>query len=80
MPGTQVLVSYLRGISEVQGGSEGKESACSVADPSLSPGSGRSPRERNGYSLQCSGLENPHGQWSLVGYSPYGCKEVDTTE
>ena len=21
-----------------------------------------------------------HGQWSLVGYSPQGCKESDTTE
>ena len=24
--------------------------------------------------------ENPHGQWSLVGYSPWGHKESDTTE
>ena len=80
VPGTQVLVSYLRGISKVQGGSEGKESACSAADPSLSPGSGRSPREGNGYSLQYSCLENPPEQWSLVGYSPCDCKEVDTTE
>ena len=22
----------------------------------------------------------PNGQWSLVGYSPWGCKELDTTE
>ena len=22
----------------------------------------------------------PHGQWSLVDYSPWGCKESDTTE
>ena len=25
-------------------------------------------------------LENPHGQRSLVGYSPWGHKESDTTE
>ena len=25
-------------------------------------------------------LENPHGQRSLAGYSPWGCKESDTTE
>ena len=25
-------------------------------------------------------LENPHGQRCLVGYSPWGCKELDTTE
>ena len=36
----------------------GKESACSAGDPSSSPGSGRSPGEGKGYSLQYSGLEN----------------------
>ena len=30
--------------------------------------------------LQYSYLENPHGQRSLEGYSPWGCKESDTTE
>ena len=25
-------------------------------------------------------LENPHGQRSLVGYSPWGCKESDRAE
>ena len=25
-------------------------------------------------------LENPHGQRRLAGYSPWGCKELDTTE
>ena len=38
--------------------SVGKESACNVGDPSLIPGSGRSPREGKGYPLQYSGLEN----------------------
>ena len=28
------------------------------------------------YSCQ----ENPHGQRSLAGYSPWGCKESDMTE
>ena len=31
------------------------------------PGSGRSPGGGHGYPLQYSGLENPHGQRSLVG-------------
>jgi len=44
------------------------------------PGSGRSPGEGIGYSLQYSCLENPHGQRSLAGYSPWGCKELDMTE
>ena len=30
--------------------------------------------------LQYSCLENPHGQRSLAGYSPWGGKESDTTE
>ena len=34
--------------------SVGKESACSVGDPSLIPGSGRSPGEGIGYPLQYS--------------------------
>ena len=36
------------------GNSDGKESACSVGDPGLIPGSGRSPREGNGNPLQYS--------------------------
>ena len=40
------------------GGSNGKESTCSVGDLSLIPGSGKSPEERNGYPLQYFCLEN----------------------
>ena len=39
-----------------------------------------SPEEGNGNPLQYSCLENPHGQRSLTGYSPWGHKESDTTE
>ena len=31
-------------------------------------------------TLQYSCLENPHGQRSLAGYSPWGRKESDTAE
>ena len=41
---------------------------------------GRSPGEGLGNPLQCSCLENPHGQRSLAGYSLYICKESDMTE
>ena len=34
----------------------------------------------HGKPLQYSCLENPHGQRSLVGYSPWVCKESDMTE
>ena len=47
------------------GGSDGKQSARSVGDQGLIPGSERSPGEENGYPLQCSCLENPmdRGTW-----------------
>ena len=50
-----------------------------VRDMDLIPGLGRSPGGGNGNSLQYSCLENPHGQRSLVGYSPQGYK-LDTFE
>ena len=34
----------------------------------------------HGNLLQYSSLEDPHGQRSLEGYSPPGCKESDMTE
>ena len=58
-------------------GSDGKESACNTGDLGSIPGSGRSPGEGNGYPLQHSCLENPHGQRGLVGHSPWGRKELD---
>ena len=47
------------------GGSEVKASASSVRDPGSIPGSGRSPGEGNGNTLQYSCLENPMdgGAW-----------------
>ena len=60
--------------------SAGKESTCNAGNPSQIPGLGRSPGGGHGNPLQYSCLENPHGQRSLVGYSPWGCKELDTTE
>ena len=49
-------------------------------DEALNPGSGRSPGGGRGNPLQCSCLENLHGQRSLLGYSPQGHTELDTTE
>ena len=61
------------------GGSDGKESACNVGDLGLIPGLGRAPGGGHGKPLQYSCLENPHGQRSLPGYSPWGRKELDKT-
>ena len=61
-------------------GSAGKESACNVGDLDSIPGLGRSPGGGHGNPLWYSCPENPHGQRSLAGYSPWGRKELDTTE
>ena len=61
-------------------GSDDKESACNVGDLSSILVLGRSLGGGHGNPLQYSCLENPHGQKSLVGYSPQGRKELDTTE
>ena len=44
------------------------------------PRSGRSPGGGLGNLLQYSCLENPHGQGSSVGYSLWGCTELDMIE
>ena len=55
-----------------------KKSALDAGDPGLIPGSGRSPGAGNGNLLQYSCLENPMER-NPGGYSPWGCKETDTT-
>ena len=60
--------------------SAGKKSTCNARDPGLIPGSGRSTGEGIGYPCQYSCLENPQGQRSLAGYSPWVHEESDTTE
>ena len=62
------------------GGSDGKESACNAGDLGSIPGLGRSPGGGHGNPLQCSCLEDPHGQRTLMGYCPWGRKESDMTE
>ena len=62
------------------GDSYGKESPCNEADLDLIPGMGRFPGGGHGNLLQYSCLVNPHGQRSLEGLSPLGCKEFNMTE
>ena len=61
-------------------GLDGKASSCNVGDLGSIPGLGRFPGGRHGDPLQHSCLENPHGQRSLAGCSPWGRKESDMTE
>ena len=67
-------------FSGFPGGSVSKEFACNAGDLGLIPGLKRSPGGGHGNPLQYSGLENPHGQKSLVGCNPWGHKESDMTE
>ena len=53
---------------------------CNAGDVAWNPGLGRSLGGGHSNLLQYSCLENPHGQRSLVGYTPWGCKESDMTE
>ena len=62
------------------GVSDGKESTCNAGDVGSTPGLGRSAGGGHANPLQFSCLENSNGQRSLVGYSPWGHKESDTTE
>ena len=43
--------------------------AGNIRDPGSIPGSGISPGRGHGSPIKYSFLENPHGLWSLVGYS-----------
>ena len=66
-------------FQDFPGGSEVKASAWNAGDTGSIPGSGRSPGEGNGNPLQFLPGES-HGGRSLVGYSPWGRKELDMTE
>ena len=73
----------MNAFSNIKGfpcGSAGQETACNGGDLGSIPGLGKSPGEGHGNPLQYSCLENPHGQKSLEGYSPWGHKELDVTE
>ena len=88
----QLFVTTKRGGKEVQEGDDiyipraslvtldSKESTCNEGDLGSTPELGRSLGGGHGNPLQYSCLENPHGQRSLAGYSPWGRRESDTTE
>ena len=62
------------------GSSVAKNPLAKAGDMDSIPGSGRSPGEGNDNPIQYSCLENPLGQRSLAGYSPWGHKVLDTIE
>ena len=66
-------------IAGFSGGSDGKASACNAGDPGSITGSGR-PWRRKWHPTPILLPGKSHGQKSLVGYSPWGRKELDMTE
>ena len=62
------------------GGAEVKASTCNVGDLGSIPGSGRFPWRRKWQPTPIFLPGESHGRRSLVGYSPRGHKESDTTE
>ena len=61
------------------GGSYGEESACNVGDPGFIPG-WEDPLEKETATHSSILAWKIHRRRSLVGYSPWGRKERDTTE
>ena len=62
------------------GGSDSKASANNAGGLGSIPGLGTSPGEGNGNPIPLLLPGKSHGRRILVGYSPSGCKESDTTE
>ena len=58
--------------------SVGKESAYDAGDLGSIPGSGKFPGEGIGYLVFWPG--EFHGQRSLAGYCPWGCRELNTID
>ena len=62
------------------GDSDGKESACSAGDLGSVPGLGRFPWRREWLPTPVFLPGEFHGQQSLLGSSPWDCRESDMTE
>ena len=62
------------------GGSDGQESACNAEEPGLIAGLGKMPWRRVWQSTPVLLPGKSHGRRSLVGCSPWGREELDTTE
>ena len=75
-----LALTYVFRCACVVCGSDGKESACNAGDLGSIPGLRRSHEGGHGNPLQYTCLENPHGQKTLVGYSPWDRKESDMTK
>ena len=71
---------HLRIYGDFPGGSDGKASVYNAGDPGSIPGSGRFSWRRKWQSTPVLLTGKSHGQRTLVGCSPWGRKELGTTE
>ena len=75
------LLSYLSGYNMgFPGGPVVKKSACNTGKAGSISGWGRSPGGGKWLPTPVFLPGKSHGQRSLVGYSPWSCKDLDTTE
>ena len=74
------IVGSLDTLKDFPDGSGSKASVYNEGDLGSIPGLGRFPWRRKWQSTPVLLHGKSHGQRSLVGYSPWGCKESDTTE
>ena len=72
------LFSFL--LYRTPDGSDGKASACNAGDLGLIPGLGRFPCRRKWQPTPVLLPGKFHGRRRVVSYSPWSCKESDTTE
>ena len=70
------LINPLRGLPWWLRDKESSSNAGAAGDMGLIPGSRRFPGEGNGYPLQYSWLENPHGQRCPCGLQSIGSQRV----
>ena len=80
---TSAWDSYVLSLIGFPSGSEGEESACNAGDTGDSgsiPGSGKISWSKEWQPTSVFLPGKFHGQRSLEGYSPKGCKESDTAE
>ena len=72
------IMIYIKKRYDFPGGSDSKESSCNAGD--LDSISRKMPWRRKWQLTPVFLYDKSHGQRSLVGYSPWGRKELDTTE
>ena len=76
---SEIRQGYLY-LKHFPGGLEGNAPACNAGDLGSIPGLGRFPRRRKWQPTPVLLPGKSHGWRSMVGYSPWGHRESDTTE